>query len=275
MQRVVVVVLVEVVLQPVAERLDLVQRLAARTAGRPGRCRSGPRGRRGRCRPRSCGAARGSRRSSAALISRRSRARRPTGSSRMLPISCRALRGPLGDLPAPRRPCRARGAAGRPGRRRLDRGDRVGVSARDAAELAEHRRRGPRRPEVDRVGPAPAFGSAPSRLGRSGVGGGRPGRVTSAPASSPSSRAPRMLRGPLDSARRGAARPPRPSRANPSLTAPSRAVSRAGSSGAVEPSGWVAERTSTSRRWWVSRRLTSSIVARPTELRKSGSSGLP
>ena len=56
---------------------------------------------------------------------------------------------------------------------------------------------------------------------------------------------------------------------NPAFTSPSRDDSRAGSSGAVMPSGWVAERTSLSRRCRESSRLTSSIKASPSDVRRS------
>ncbi len=57
----------------------------------------------------------------------------------------------------------------------------------------------------------------------------------------------------------------------PTLTSPSRDASRACASGCGLPSGWVAERTSVIRRWWASSRLTSSIRASPSDLRKSAS----
>ena len=58
---------------------------------------------------------------------------------------------------------------------------------------------------------------------------------------------------------------------NPWLTAASRFESRAGSSGAVEPSGWVAERTSVMNSCRASIRLTWSSQARPDDFVKSSS----
>ena len=93
---------------------------------------------------------------------------------------------------------------------------------------------------------------------RAGDAGGRPGRS--------SHRAARSLCSPSSSPSRSWSAPasiwPKPS-----LTAASRAESRAGSSGAVLPSGWVADRTSTSDFCRASIRLSSSIRASPSRAR--------
>ena len=179
-----------------------------------------------------------------------------------------------------RRPGSARGAssgAGRIGPRLASGLGAAASSARVAASVdpvltvssfvASPRRRGSR---CDVEGQRPR-GAAGSGCGRRSwaLGGLRLPDSRSLTADSSIIGQPDLRRRP-GSGRRGAAWRRRPS-VEPLVDRASRAPIRAGSSSAVLPSGWVAERTSTSRRFWLRNRLTSSIRARPSESCRSAS----